>query len=375
MDPREQPRDEQEPRGDERHDRQALAHVREGLGRGGLSSGPDTGTPLVEEVAPGITRIALPLPGIPDGVNVHLVRGEGPTTLVDAGMPLPGAMEALEAGLHAAGASLDALELLLITHHHLDHTGLAAEIHGRTGVPIAAISPVADAIADPLTLLLREVAWGERHIAHHGAPDGLLDMARGGESLVRGLPSAPTARLLVDGDVVRAGDHDLTVRVRPGHSPSDTLFLELDPLVPGRPVAFVGDHVFRAAPLTPVLGSMLGTEDRPAAGYLAALAETAAIPGLLALPGHGPALHDVAGLHADRLGALDRRTGRVRGALTAGPRGTWDLGLEVWRGVPSLRHGLTRLGALLASLELLEDAGAVVRGDDGDRATWAATAR
>ncbi len=313
----------------------------------------------VEEVVPGVHRIALPLGGITGGVNVHLVRGDGPTTLVDAAMPLPGTLDALRAGLRTAGSSLGEVELVLVTHHHLDHTGLAAEIARETGAAIAATPPVADAIADPHGLLVREVRWGAAHLARHAAPDGLLDMARRGEPLVASLPTARADRLLAEGDVVRAGDLDLTVRVRPGHSPSDTLFLEEDPVVPGRPLAFVGDHVFRAAPLTPVLGSMLGTESRPAATYLAALEETAAIPGLLALTGHGPALPDVAALHADRLGALRRRTGRVRDALTDAPRPTWDLGVEVWRGVPSVRHGMTRLGALLASLELLEDEGAV----------------
>lgn len=328
----------------------------------------------VEEVVPGVTRIALPLGGITGGVNVHLVRGDGPTTLVDSAMPLPGTMEALAAALASAGSSVEAVELVLVTHHHLDHTGLAAQIAARSGAAIAATAPVADAIADPHGLLVREVAWGERHLDRHGAPGALLDMARQGEPLVRGLPTAPTDRVLAEGDVVRAGDLDLTVRERPGHSPSDTLFVEEDPVVPGRPLAFVGDHVFRSAPLTPVLGSMLGTDARPAAAYLAALEETAAIPGLLALTGHGPALHDVPALHADRRGALDRRTGRVRDALGPEPRGTWDLGLEVWRGVPSARHGLTRLGALLASLELLEDAGEVEQVELADgRVGWRAT--
>lgn len=329
-------------------------------------------SPVVEQVVPGITRIALPLPGLPAGVNVHLVRGDGPTTLVDAAMPLPGAYEALEAGLRAAGCAVPDLDRVLVTHHHLDHMGLAARLRERGGAEIAAIAPVADAIAAPHALLVREIAWGEDHIGRHGAPAELLDTARGGEPLVRALPTAPTDLVLDEGDVVRAGDHDLEVRVRPGHSPTDTLFVERDPRVPGRPVGFVGDHVFRAAPLTPVLGSMLGTDGRPAAAYLRALEETAAIPGLLALTGHGPALPDVAALHADRRGALDRRTGRVRDALTAEPRGTWELGVEVWRGVPSVRHGLTRLGALLAALELLEDEGAVVRGEDDGRVTWAA---
>jgi glyoxylase-like metal-dependent hydrolase (beta-lactamase superfamily II) len=330
----------------------------------------------VEEVVPGVHRIALPLGGITGGVNVHLVRGGGPTTLVDAAMPLPGTLDALRTGLAAAGSALDEVELVLVTHHHLDHTGLAAQIAHEAGAGIAATRPVADAIADPHALLVREVRWGEAHLARHGAPDGLLDAARQGEGLVASLPTATVDRVLAQGDVVRAGDLDLTVRVRPGHSPSDTLFLEQDPVVPGRPLAFVGDHVFRSAPLTPVLGSMLGTDDRPAAAYLAALEETAAIPGLLALTGHGPALPDVAALHADRLGALRRRTGRVRDALTDVPVATWDLGVEVWRGVPSVRHGMTRLAALLASLELLEDEGAAEAvALPGDAVGWRSTGR
>lgn len=334
-----------------------------------MPSESQSAPPSVEDVGYGVTRIALPLPGLSGGVNVHLVRGDGPTTLVDTGMPLPGALEALEDGLAAAGSSLAALELVLLTHHHLDHTGLAAAIHGRTGVPLAALPAVAEAVAAPHALLVREVAWGEAHIARHGAPDGLLDAARQGEPLVRDLPTAATARLLADGDVVRAGDHDLVVRHRPGHSPTDTLWFTAGA---GPPVAFVGDHLFRGAPLTPVLGSMLGADDRPAARYLAALDETAAIPGLVAFPGHGPALPDPAAVVRDRRGALDRRTGRVRDALGPEPRVAWELGTAVWRGVPSVRHGLTRLGALLASLELLEAAGEAVRTEQDGRVTWSA---
>lgn len=310
---------------------------------------------VVEEVAPGIHRIALPLPGLPDGVNVHLVRGDGPTTLVDSAMPLPGALGTLESGLAAAGSSLAAIDQILLTHHHLDHTGLAAGIHRRTGAAIVGVEPVARAVADPSGLLAGEIAWGERHVARHDAPGGLLDAAREGVALVESLPVARSTEVLDEGDAVRAGDLDLTVRRRPGHSPTDTLFVA--DVQGERPVAFVGDHVFRAAPLTPVLGSMLGADDRPAARYLEALEETASIPGLLALTGHGPALPDVRALVTDRRGALDRRTGRVRDALNREPRPTWEIGVEVWRGVPSVRHGLTRLAALLASLELLEDAG------------------
>jgi glyoxylase-like metal-dependent hydrolase (beta-lactamase superfamily II) len=323
---------------------------------------------VVEEVAPGVTRIALTVPGLADGVNVHLVRGGGgPTTLVDAAMPLPGALEALERGLRTAGAELGDLEQVVLTHHHLDHVGLAGEIARRTGAAVLALGPVAEVLAAPLEHYERELRWAEEHAARHGAPDALLDGTRGARPLIEAVRGVGTDRVLADGDVVRAGPLELTVRHRPGHSPTDTLLLDAE-----RDLAFVGDHLFRAAPLTPVLGAMLAPEARPAAVYLRALQETAAHDGLLALPGHGPALPDPAGLIRDRHGALDRRTGRVRDALGPEPASTWELGVRVWRGVPSQAHGLTRLAALLASLELLEDAGAATRAGGPDAVRWVA---
>jgi glyoxylase-like metal-dependent hydrolase (beta-lactamase superfamily II) len=319
----------------------------------------------VEEVAPGATRIALAVPGLADGVNVHLLRGAGPTTLVDAAMPLPGTLEALEAGLAAAGASIDEVEQVVLTHHHADHIGLAGELAHRTGARLLALAGVADVLGAPAEHFARELRWAEGHAARHGAPDALLDTTRAAQGLIRAVRPVHEVRELHDGDVVRAGGLELAVLHRPGHSPTDTLLVDAP-----RRVALVGDHLFRAAPLTPVLGSMLGSEVRPAAAYLRALHETTQARPFLTLPGHGPAIPDPGALVADRRGALDRRTGRVLQALGETPVSTWELGVAVWRGVPSAAHGLTRLAALLASLELLEDAGHAARAGGPDAVAW-----
>jgi glyoxylase-like metal-dependent hydrolase (beta-lactamase superfamily II) len=115
---------------------------------------------------------------------------------------------------------------------------------------------------------------------------------------------------------------------------------------------------------------MLEPGARPAAAYLRALDETTALRPVLTLPGHGPAIADPRALVRDRRGALDRRTRRVLQALGDEPTTTWELGVAVWRGVPSAAHGLTRLAALLASLELLEDAGHALRAGGPDAVAW-----
>src|SRR4051812_50156636 len=81
-------------------------------------------------------RIPLPLPHI-GSVNAWLLPGD-PLTLIDTGPCNDAALTALEAGLARAGVRLEGLELVLVTHHHLDHSGLATTIAARPGARIAA---------------------------------------------------------------------------------------------------------------------------------------------------------------------------------------------------------------------------------------------
>ena len=73
----------------------------------------------------------LPLAHV-GSVNAWLLRGD-PLTLVDTGPRDDGALAALEDGLRREGLRLEDIELVLATHHHLDHVGLAATIQRRSG--------------------------------------------------------------------------------------------------------------------------------------------------------------------------------------------------------------------------------------------------
>src|SRR3954447_13744836 len=93
-----------------------------------------------------IVQIPLPLPHI-GSVNVWLLRGD-PVTLVDTGPLREDALAALERGLVDAGTRLEDIERVLVTHHHLDHSGLAATIAERSGARVGALD--------------RAAAYGER---------------------------------------------------------------------------------------------------------------------------------------------------------------------------------------------------------------------
>ena len=108
--------------------------------------------------------------------------------------------------------------------------------------------------------------------------------------------SVAVEQVLRDGDVLRAGGRDLHVRLRPGHSPADTLFTGADG------VSLVGDHVLARHPsVTLAEPPPRGPADprqrpRMILAYRESLAATAAEDLVWALPGHGPTIDDPAAI-------------------------------------------------------------------------------
>jgi glyoxylase-like metal-dependent hydrolase (beta-lactamase superfamily II) len=70
-------------------------------------------------------------------VNTYLLIGRRPI-LVDCGMPSSG--DRIWNGITAAGVDPTDLEMIIVTHGHVDHFGAAAELQARTGAPLAAHS-------------------------------------------------------------------------------------------------------------------------------------------------------------------------------------------------------------------------------------------
>ena len=85
--------------------------------------------------------VAIPLPLAHVGsVNAWLLVGD-PVTLIDTGPRDDAALSALEDGLRREGLRIEDIELVLATHHHLDHVGLAATIQRRASATVAGAGP------------------------------------------------------------------------------------------------------------------------------------------------------------------------------------------------------------------------------------------
>src|SRR5438067_460967 len=124
-----------------------------------------------------IVQIPLPLPHI-RSVNTWLLRGD-PLTLVDTGPHSDDARAALEEGLRGAGVRIEDLELIVLTHHHLDHTGLAATIAARSGAAIAALDRAADYGERYAERLEADRCFSRALMRHHGVPDAVIDADEG----------------------------------------------------------------------------------------------------------------------------------------------------------------------------------------------------
>lgn len=311
-----------------------------------------------------IVDIRLPLPHI-GSVNTWLLKGE-PLTLVDTGPRDERALEVLEHALAREGVRLEDIELVLGTHHHLDHIGLAATIQRRAGARIA----VLDATAEYLERYEERIAMDRRFsralMAHHGVSGAIVDEAEDFWDYLRDSAERFDADVrLREGDRIRAGGRDLRVLARPGHSTTDTLFVDDD-----ERIAFVGDHLLAGISSNTEIYPAAepdGTRPRSRIEYLANLRRTAAMRLERLLTGHCRPVDDHATLVAERLEQHRERCRRIAAILQDGPRTAFAVAADLWPEPVLVEQPLLVVWEVLGHMDLLIDAGQFAEriGDDG----------
>ncbi|WP_252437942.1 MBL fold metallo-hydrolase [Pseudonocardia humida] len=165
-----------------------------------------------------LQRIVLPFG------QCYAWRDGDEVTLVDTGPP--GSGEAVAAALGGLGLDRDAVVRIVLTHHHPDHSGSAAEIRGWNGAELVAHAAETavvrgEAAPPPLDLLPAE----QQLWAQLGVDDSVPP------------PPCPVDREVTGGEVLPFGG-GATVVHGPGHTPG-SIALHL----PGPRVLFTGDTV------------------------------------------------------------------------------------------------------------------------------------
>ncbi|MFG1431159.1 MBL fold metallo-hydrolase [Xanthobacter sp. V2C-8] len=254
----------------------------------------------LEEVAPGVLRLHMPLPfrGLKQ-VNLWLIHGAEGWTMVDCGFGSPAHREMLEEAWRAALGG-GRIARLVVTHFHPDHMGNAGFIARRWGLTpemtqlewLAAHAAWHDGYSD-------DIAASQPFFRRHGLDEALIDTYREGFLRYGASVELPAAyRRIADGDVLRLGDDDWRVVTGAGHSP------ELATLhAPHLGLYIAGDQVLPG--ITPNVSVYPGEPDAdPIAAYVASLGHIrrAVADDVLVLPSHKLPFR---GLHGrlDALGA------------------------------------------------------------------------
>src|SRR4051794_34911227 len=164
-----------------------------------------------------VIDIRLPLAHV-GSVNAWLLRGD-PLTLVDTGPRDDAALAALEDGLHRVGLRVEDIELVLATHHHLDHIGLAATIQRRSGAVVGVLDRVAAYAERYHAEVEEDRRFARALMAHHGVPGQVIADNDDFWAYLRSRSEDVQADLrLHDGETIGAGGRTLRVVWRPGHS-------------------------------------------------------------------------------------------------------------------------------------------------------------
>lgn len=333
---------------------------------------PDSAETWARVAAAGIRLLRIPTPFAVGRVNTYLLEDE-PLTLVDTGPNSGKALDELERQLDALGHAIEEIGLIVLTHQHIDHTGLVEIIANRSGAEVAAI----DILAPFLGRYSEQAELDDRHAAElmreHGIPDDVVVALRSVSRSFRAWGGGATVtRELADGELLKLRDRTLEVQLRPGHSPSDTLFWD-----PSRRILIGGDHLIAHISSNPLLSRPLdGPGERPRAllSYLDSLRRTRGLPAEIVLPGHGEPITEHRVLIDSRLAMHERRAERLARLIVERPRTAYELAQELWGNVAVTQAFLT-LSEVIGHMDLLIERGRATEFRSGGLVRYAAVNR
>jgi glyoxylase-like metal-dependent hydrolase (beta-lactamase superfamily II) len=319
----------------------------------------------------GITCMPIPTPFAVGRVNCYLID-DAPLTLVDTGPNSGKALDELEQALAAHGRRVEDIELVLITHQHMDHLGLAQIVARRAGADIAGLDKLVPWAAEYGRNMAADDDFADELMLRHGIPEDVRYALRAVAATFRAWGAAATVtRPLTDGGVLELRDRTFRVHHRPGHSPTDTVFVD-----ESTGLALGGDHLIKHISSNPLITRPLDDAGagRPQAlvTYLDSMARTREMDLALVLSGHGEPVTDHRTLIDERFRMHERRAEKLRRLIEERPRTAYELAHAMWGNVAVTQAYLT-LSEVLGHTDLLINDGRVREVVDDGVARFEAT--
>jgi glyoxylase-like metal-dependent hydrolase (beta-lactamase superfamily II) len=277
---------------------------------------PEAGKPVA--VARGVARLVAPNPGpFTYSGTCSYVVGQARCIVIDPGPDDAAHLDALMAVIEGR-----AVEAILLTHTHKDHSPLALTLSKATGAPVMSGGPHRPARAP------------------RGEETLLLDASAD-------LDHRPD-RLLEDGEELSFDGRMITVLATPGHTMNHLCFALDEDLL------FSGDHVMAWST------SIVAPPDGAMNAYLASLRKLIALGDRFGqmLPGHGGPVQSPLAFMRALLQHRQQREASILARLAAGDRTTAEIVAATYLGLDKRLILPARL-SVLAHLEALIEQGVV----------------
>jgi glyoxylase-like metal-dependent hydrolase (beta-lactamase superfamily II) len=325
---------------------------------------------LEQAALAGVHCLRIPTPFAVGRVNCYLIEDE-PLTLVDTGPNSGKALDELQSQLAERGHSIGDIELVIVTHQHIDHLGLVEIVVQRSGAEVAALGIASERLANFDEDAEAEDRFAVELMLRNGIPEEVTAALRSVSRSFRGWGSHVTVtKPLEDGQSLPFRDRILQAIHRPGHSPSDTVFWDEE-----RKILIAADHLIAHISSNPLISRPLdGSDERPQAlvTYIESMQKTREMPAEIVLSGHGEPITDHVTLIDDRIAKHDRRKEKIYKLIDEQPRSGYEIAQAIWGNVAVTQAFLT-LSEVIGHADLLVNEGRVREADDGEVIRYEAT--
>lgn len=298
----------------------------------------------------GIYPVSLPTPFIVGPVNCFLLKqDDAPLTLIDTGVKSDKSGAALVAGLAELGVTIENLERVILTHHHIDHCGMLREIMDRSG---------AESWAHPEVIAESHLNDGPQEEANRKTfyLDIMREFGADEKTCEESMQLWNSFRDLLDPFTINHTIEDggqvgpFNAYYVPGHSATDTLLVNT---VDGYTIA--GDHILETFNPNPLLRRPRPGEPRVKAlvEYRASLLRSQSLELGRCFPGHGDAFDDPDRVIKGILDIHDERSAKILEIITPDGMTPFEL-IKVFFPTIPVKHLYLGLSVAVGQLELLE---------------------
>jgi len=263
--------------------------------------------------------------------------------------------------LSARGLAFKDIRRIIVTHAHVDHFGLAAQIVAESGACVWSHARNRWWLTDFENEIHRRSDFYFDVFAQNGAPRELADAAtRGMAAVMRSAAAIPADRFapIDDGDPITLGSDAWRVVYAPGHASGLICLYESQART-----LISSDHLLRDITSNPVLEPPTrGESERPRAlvNYVASMQKTAQLNVRVALPAHGEPIEDVRALVDERLTFHRARLDHIERQLACCVSTAYELCNVFFPNLKSVEVFLG-LSEIIGHLDILELEGRVRR--------------